>query len=102
MYAFVSRLASSATGGTWYRSHLFLQDLQTDFSFQKTRDDSLIVYISGNKWIRFFFKPNPGRKIFHTVQIERNGFIHSILCGTPYDSKKYIYFSERAYSDLIE
>jgi hypothetical protein len=92
----------SATGGTWYRSHLFLQHLQADFSFQKTRDDSLIVYISSANNIQFFFKTNPGRKIFHTVQVELNGFIHSILCGTPYDSKKYTYYSERAYRELIE
>jgi hypothetical protein len=92
----------SATGGTWYRSHLFLQHLQADFSFQKTRDDSLIIYKSANDQIQFFFKTNPDRKIFHTVQVELNGFIHSILCGTPYDSKSYTYYSERAYTDLIE
>ena len=92
----------SATGGTWYRSHLFLKHLQADFSFQKNRDDSLIIYTSGDGQIQFFFKTNPDRKIFHTVQVELNGFIHSILCGTQYDSKKYTYYSERAYSDLIE
>jgi hypothetical protein len=92
----------SATGGTWYRSWLFLKHLQADFSFEKIRDDSLIVYQSGDKRIQFFFKTNPDRKIFHTVQVELNGFIHSILSGTPYDSKKYTYYSGRAYSDLIE
>jgi len=34
--------------------------------------------------------------------VELNGFIHSILCGTRHDSKKYKYYSERAYQDLIE
>jgi hypothetical protein len=92
----------SATGGTWYRSRIFLNDLQADFSFEKTRDDSLIVYRSIGSNIQFFFKTNPERKIFHTVQVELNGFIHSVLCGTPYDSKKYTYYSERAYTDLIE
>jgi hypothetical protein len=92
----------SATGGTWYRSHLFLQHLQADYSFKKTRDDSLIIYRSVNKNIQFFFKTNPERKIFHTVQVELNGFIHSILCGTPLDSKKYSYYAERAYQEMIE
>jgi len=36
----------SATGGTWYRSKLFLKDLQEDFGISKFRDDSLIVYKS--------------------------------------------------------
>jgi hypothetical protein len=92
----------SATGGTWYRSHLFLNHLQRDFSFEKVQDDSLIIYRSSKGNIQFFFKINPERKIFHTVQVELNGFIHSILCGTPYDSKKYTYYSERAYSNLVE
>ena len=92
----------SATGGTWYRSHLFLTHLQDDFIFEKLRDDSLVVYASSSRNIQFYFKTNPERKIFHTVQVELNGFIHSILCGTEYDSKKYIYYGERAYKELID
>jgi hypothetical protein len=92
----------SATGGTWYRSRLFLNHLQVDFVVDKLRDDSLIVYKSPAGNIQFFFKTNPDRKIFHTVQVELNGFIHSILCGTEYDSKKYSYYNERVYKALIE
>jgi hypothetical protein len=92
----------SATGGTWYRSWLFLKHLQPDFFFEKIRDDSLVIFKSGSNQIQFFFKTNPDRKIFHTVQVELNGFIHSVLCGTSYDSKKYTYYSGRAYSELIE
>lgn len=92
----------SATGGTWYRSHLFLNHLQNDFSLDKKEDDSLVIYKSADGSIQFFFKTNLDRKIFHTVQVELNGFIHSILCGTRYDSKKYRYYGERAYSDFIE
>ena len=92
----------SATGGTWYRSRLFLQHLQADFSVEKIRDDSLIIYQSGDKRVQFFFKTNPDRKIFHTTQVELNGFIHSILCGTIYDSKRYKYYEGRAYTELIE
>lgn len=92
----------SATGGTWYRSHLMLENLKNDFTFSKIRDDSLIIYKSNDERIQFFFKTNPDRKIFHTQQVELNGFIHSILCGTKLDSKKYQYYSTRAYSELIE
>lgn len=92
----------SATGGTWYRSRLFLTHLQNDFTFEKLRDDSLVVYTSSSRNIQFYFKTNPDRKIFHTVQVELNGFIHSVLCGTEYDSKNYSYYGERAYKDLIE
>ena len=92
----------SDTGGTWYRSHLMLRDLSPDFSFKKIRDDSLVFYNSANKRIRFIFKTNPDKKIFHTVQVERNGFIHSILIGTKMESKHYTYFGERAYGSFIE
>lgn len=92
----------SPTGGTWWRSHYMLGHLQNDFSFSRSGDDSIIVYKSSDKRIQFFFKTNPDRKIFHTQQVELNGFIHSVFCGTRYDSKKYIYYSARVYSDLIE
>ncbi len=92
----------SATGGTWYRSHLLLNHLSADFSFSKSGDDSIIVYKNADQRIQFFFKTNPGRRIFHTQQVELNGFIHSILAGTKPDSKRYRYYEGRAYADLIE
>lgn len=92
----------SDTGGTWYRSFLMLRDLSDHFKFTKTRDDSLVVYHSADKRIQFFFKTNPDRRIFHTVQVELNGFIHSLLMGTKRESKKYTYFGKRAYQHLVE
>jgi hypothetical protein len=92
----------SATGGTWYRSHLFLSHLQNDFSFSKTMTDSLTIFKSGDERIQFYFKINLNRGIYHTQQVELNGFIHSVLCGTKKDSRKYSYYSTRAYPDLIE
>ncbi len=92
----------SATGGTWYRSHLLKNHLSADFRFNKIREDSLVVYKTTNGQVQFFFKTNPDRKIFHTQQVELNGFIHSVLAGTKLDSKKYKYYEARAYTDLIE
>lgn len=92
----------SATGGTWYRSHLLLTHLQNDFSFTKSNTDSLIIYKSNNSQVQFHFKLNLNRGIYHTQQVELNGFIHSVLCGTRFDSKKYIYYGVRAYNYLIK
>lgn len=92
----------SATGGTWYRSRLMLQHLSAAFSFKQVRNDSLIVYKSDDGRIQFFLKTNPDRKIFHTQQVELNGFIHSLFCGTRYDSRRYQYYTKRAYSTFIE
>jgi hypothetical protein len=92
----------SATGGTWYRSHLLLKHLQNDLSFSSSSTDSLILFNSDDQRVRFFFKINTDRGIYHTQQVELNGFIHSILCGTKFESKKYTYYGRRAYADLIE
>ncbi|MEO5946385.1 MAG: hypothetical protein ABIP79_06175 [Chitinophagaceae bacterium] len=92
----------SATGGTWFRSHIFLKHLQNDFNFSMSRTDSLIVYKNQDQRIQFYFKINTDRGIYHTQQVELNGFIHSVLCGTKYDSRKYQYYSDRAYSKFIE
>jgi hypothetical protein len=92
----------SERGGTWYKSHLMKQHLQGSFYFKKTRDDSLVFYRSTNNQVAFFFKTNPERKIFHTQQVELNGFIHSILYRTKKENEGYEYFGQRAYSKFIE
>ena len=91
----------SATGGTWYRSHMMLKDFQ-GFDFSKTETDSLIICKSKSINLQFFFKKNLDRGIYHTQQVELNGFIHSILAGTKMDSKNYNYYTKRVYDDLIE
>lgn len=87
----------SDTGGTWYRTHQMLKDLSMFYKFHLTENDSLIIYKSFNSQVGFYLKPNPEKKIFHTQQVELNGFIHSILAGTKYESKGYVYFGKRAY-----
>jgi len=91
----------SEKGGTWYRSHLMLQHLQKDFKFEKVKNNSLMFLQTKNKKIGFFLKDNLERKIFHTQQVELNGFIHSILYGTEKENEGYEYFGRRAYSKFI-
>ena len=78
-----------------------LRDLAS-LNFMKLQDDSLIVFKSANSQVHFYFKTNPDKKIFHTQQVELNGFIHSILLGTKREEKGYKYYGERAYSELIK
>jgi hypothetical protein len=35
-------------------------------------------------------------------KLERNGFIHAMLIGTPLENHGYEYFGERAYSQWIQ
>jgi hypothetical protein len=93
----------SATGGTWYKSHRMMNDLSAcGWQLRCLQNDSLQVYAARGNRVQFFLKTNPDRIIYHTVQVERNGFIHSVLCGTKHDARGYVYFGERAYVDLVK
>jgi hypothetical protein len=91
----------SARGGTWYKSGLMLRQLQNDFTMRSVRADSVLTYEDKKKRIGFFLKTNPEQKIFHTHQVELNGFIHSVLFGTSKENKGYSYFGQRAYSQYV-
>jgi hypothetical protein len=88
----------SAEGGTWGRSHAMLADLGRDFEIRRTNNSDPERYEGLSGRITFLLKENPRAEIFHTVQVERNGFIESLLSGTPEDGRGYRYFGTRAYS----
>jgi len=89
----------SAAGGTWGRSHLMQADLAETFKFTVHAEFETYSALDGR--IQFLLKENPERKIFHTVQVEQNGFIHAMLSGTANENKGYQYFGERAYEKWI-
>ena len=92
----------SPTGGTWYKAHQMLRDLSAHFSFRHRSTDSLEIYTATAGDIAFYLKPNYDRGIYHTQQVERNGFIHSILLGTRKQEKGYKYYGNRAYTPFIQ
>ena len=92
----------SAAGGTWGRSHAMLQDFaELNFSSQTNSETGIETYTALNGRVKFLLKENPEKKIFHTVQVERNGFIQSIVSGTRYEGRGYTYFGDRAYTNWI-
>ena len=91
----------SATGGTWYRSWMMVRHFSQDWIMDYQLGDSIHAVFSKKKKIQFYFKSNLNQGIYHTHQVEYNGFIHSILAGTPYDSKRYLYYGRRAYQEFI-
>lgn len=93
----------SPTGGTWYRSRLMQKNLAKSFSFTSSADSSIVVHTALKGRVVFQLKENPAGLIFHTVQVEKNGFIYSLLANTKYDRRKYFtYFGERVYNDQID
>jgi len=92
----------SAHGGTWGRSHAFLKDLSAQFYFtNQTNSEGLEICRALAGRIQFLLKENPNHEILHTVQVERNGFIHALVTGTPAESNGYDYFGKKAYERWI-
>ncbi len=88
----------SPTGGTWYRSWKMQRDLSPYFNFQSQTDTAFITHNALDGRIQFHLKQNPNGQIYHTVLVERNGFIHTLLSGTKYENSGYEFWGERAYN----
>lgn len=92
----------SPTGGTWYRSKMMQRKLSESFPFTSKTDTSFINYSALSNRIDIRLKTNQEGKIYHTEQVARNGFIHTVLGGTRYARKAgYEYWGERVYKNLI-
>lgn len=91
----------SPTGGTWYRSQLMAKDLQHDFKLKKSTLTDRLNWTNRQGSIDFSLIKNPEAKIFHTLLVERNGFIHLVFNGTPFQDTAYEFWAERAYKDFI-
>lgn len=91
----------SAANGTWGKSHTMLKDFGTQFQFTSQTRDGLETSSALAGRIQFLLKANPERKILHTVQVDRNGFIHAMVSGTALEGKGYEYFGPRAFTRWI-
>lgn len=92
----------SAAGGTWGKSHAMQRDLAEAFRFTSHTNGNFERFSALDGRIQFILRDNPERKVYHTVLVERNGFIQSMVSGTTNESRGYEYFGERAYSKWIE
>jgi hypothetical protein len=78
------------------------KDFERDFKFEENEISPTLRKCSAlNGRLQFLLKENPEKKIFHTVQVERNGFIHAMLIGTPFENRDYEYFGDRIYTKWI-
>lgn len=91
----------SASGGTWGRSHQMLDDLKGAIPFTSETSGSLERSTALAGRVTFLLNANPERKVLHTVQVEKNGFIESLLAGTKLEGAGYTYFGDRAYTRFI-
>jgi len=87
----------SPTGGTWYRSKLMAVDLKLKAYDLSDR----LNWHSRKDLVEFNLIKNPEAKIYHTVLVEKNGFIHLIFNGTKLQSKNYQFWGDRAYQPYV-
>ena len=91
----------SASGGTWGRSFAMSGDLAARFPLRRNETGDFVYFNEPKKRIWFKLKKNPGGKIYHTVLVERNGFIDTVLEGSRKADRGYDFWGERAYSEYI-
>jgi hypothetical protein len=76
--------------------------LAETYPFKTVSDTAFIDHSALNGRIKIILKENPNGLIYHTVQVERNGFIYSLLSNTQFDKRKYFtYWGDRAYTKFI-
>lgn len=95
----------SKKGGTWYRTHLMTRYLQKNLrrhGWNKIENDSTLCFFTSDRQIQLYSRKNPERRIYHTVLVERNGFIHSTFSGTQYEDAGYCFMGERVYDRFIQ
>ncbi len=96
----------SSFGGTGYRSRMMARTLAREGIKLKNPSDTIFKrFIGSGQYkgrVQILIKENPTGQIYHTVLVERNGLIHSMLMGSPLEEKKYKFWGERAYTEFIE
>ncbi len=92
----------SPTGGTYRATKRMIQYFVEQTDITTKQDSTIQQYFAFSGRAQFIIHTNPDTLILHTVLVERNGFIHSMLFGAPYEEKQYSFFGARAYSQFIE
>ena len=99
----------SKKGGTWHRTQMMYNYLRRHLEgaqWSRGAGESAgqgakqcIVRRAGScgGQCYFYWKKNREKKIYHTVLVELNGFIHSELVGTPLEGDSYLFMGPRAY-----
>lgn len=93
----------SKKGGTWTQTKLMRKCLKrgvTGVRWGRTRKDGAIIDRTKDGRILIYSKKNPDHLIYHTVFVEKNGYIHSVLFNTPLEERDYRFMGERIYDDL--
>jgi len=87
----------SPTGGTWYRSKRMIADLGMK---EKSQQGLLSYFGNPSANAEIILIDNPEGRIYHSVLVEQNGFIHSLLRSSAFFDADW-FWKERIYDELV-
>ncbi len=90
------------TGGTYRATHRMLARFEKDLTLERTEEGDVIRYKAMNGQVEMILHLNPENAILHTVLVEKNGFIHALTTGTPWENRAGVFFEPRAYESWIQ
>lgn len=99
------RVLKNPAGGTWGSTQRMAERFKKDVevtSVTLTTSPSLIHCTGMGGQIDILLHPNLENKILHTVLVEKNGFIYTMLVGTPEASKSDEFWGEVRYPKYIQ
>jgi hypothetical protein len=89
------------TGGTYRATQRMLQYFREYTEVRSFQDSTIVQFEAFHNRSRFIVHTNPDTLILHTVLVERNGLIHSVLFNTDHEDKGYRFSGPRAYQEFI-
>jgi hypothetical protein len=89
-------------GGTFRATYRMLERFEKDIQFTFHQDSTIQQYSGSKNQIEFLIHTNPSNSILHTILVERNGFLHAMTFGTPFESEAGAFFGEPIYSKWIQ
>lgn len=93
----------SYNGCTWYRTAVMAEYIEKHVKRSKwlrIETDSTITRCTKDRKIQFYSRKNPEREIYHTILVERNGYIQSIFAGTKLEEKGYVFMGAHVYDQF--
>ena len=95
------KLVVGPTGGTYRKTQKMLERLRKDLDVTQETRPEYNRYRALDGRLDVIVVENPEDKIWHTVLVEKNGFIHALAFATPFEAKAGEFWGPAAYEPWI-
>lgn len=90
------------TGGTYRRTQTMVARLSRDLELAREQRADRTIWKAYDGRLEVDLFQNPENKILHTVLVEKNGFIHALMFGTPMAAQAGTLFDAPTYESWIQ